>query len=204
MNNNLSKNGEARRGRAASELRPKKCRKKVDWCRSVLVSLREVERGIARRPCHGHVVRSKRERAIEGVLYALTELLPLRGLIPGVSHRPATLHDPLLEASERPADAALRDAEAEHGGAVGRILLRVAHQFERDGPGLRNGDEGETALAKDCFAARHFGAGSRRRRSDRTCVLAGCDKVENKIGAKASQRVGVITHSSSQGSAISA
>ena len=87
---------------------------------------------------------------------------------------------------------------------MGRVLLRVAHQFERDGPGLRNGDKGETALAKDCFAARHSGAGSRRRRSYLMCVLAGCDKVDNKIGAKASQRVGVMTHSSSQGSATSA
>ena len=43
----------------------------------------------------------------------------------------------------------MRDAKAENRGAVGRVLLRVAHQFERDGPGPRNGDEGETALAED-------------------------------------------------------
>ena len=49
----------------------------------------------------------------------------------------------------RPADAALRDAKAEHRGAVGRVLLRVTHQFERDGPGPRNGDEGETPLVED-------------------------------------------------------
>ena len=94
-------------------------------------------------------MRSRRERAIDGILYALTELLLLRGLVARISHRPTTLHDPLLESSERPADSALRDAEAEHGGAVGRVLLRVAHQFERDGPGPRNGDEGETALAEN-------------------------------------------------------
>jgi len=149
MNNNLSKNGAARRGRAASELRPKNAEKLVDRGRSVLVSLREIERGLARRPRHGHAVRSRRERATEGVLYALTELLLLRGLIPGIAHRPTTLHDPLLKASERPADPALRDAETENSGAVGRVLLRVAHQFERDGPGPRDGDEGETALAED-------------------------------------------------------
>jgi len=85
-------------------------------------------------------MRSRGERATEGVLYARTELLLLRGLIPGIAHRPTTLHDPLLEASERPADAALRDAETEHRSAVGRVLLRVAHQFERDGPGPRDGD----------------------------------------------------------------
>ena len=111
----------------------------------VLASLREIERGLALHPRDWHAVRSKWERAIEAVLYALMELLLLWRLVPGISHRPATLHDPLLESGERPADAALRDAEAEHGGAVGRILLRVAHQFERDGPAPRNGDKGETA-----------------------------------------------------------
>ena len=113
------------------------------------VKLREIERGLARRPRDWHAVRSRGERAIEGVLYALTELLLLRGLVPGIAHRPTTLHDPLLESSERPADAALRDAEAKHGGAVGGVLLLVAHQFERDGPRPGNGDEGETALAED-------------------------------------------------------
>jgi len=94
-------------------------------------------------------MRSRRERAIDGILYALTELLLLRGLISRITHRPATLHDPLLESSERPADSALRDAEAEHRGAVGWVLLRVAYQFERDGPGPRDGDEGETPLVED-------------------------------------------------------
>jgi len=94
-------------------------------------------------------VRSRRERAIEGLLYALPELLLLRGLVPRVAHWPTAFHDPLLESGERPADAALRDDEAENGGAVGRVLLRIAHQFERDGPGPGNGDEGETPLAED-------------------------------------------------------
>ena len=94
-------------------------------------------------------MRSRRERPIKGILYTLTELLLLRGLVSRISHRPTTLHDPLLETSERPADAALRDAEAEHGGAVGRVLLGVAYQFERDGPGPRDGDEGETPLVED-------------------------------------------------------
>ena len=70
-------------------------------------------------------------------------------MIPGIAHRPAPLHDPLLESCERPADAALRDAEAEYRGTVRWVLLRVAHQFERDGPGPRDGDEGEAALAED-------------------------------------------------------
>jgi len=48
-----------------------------------------------------------------------------------------------------PADAALGDAETENSGAVGRVLLRVAHQFEGDGPWPGNGDEGEAPLAED-------------------------------------------------------
>ena len=46
-----------------------------------LASLREIERGLARRPRHRHAVRSRWERAIESILYALTELLLLRGLV---------------------------------------------------------------------------------------------------------------------------
>jgi hypothetical protein len=42
----------------------------------------------------------------------------------------------------------LRDTEAQHRRAVVRVLLRVAHQFERDGPRPRDGDEGEAALAE--------------------------------------------------------
>ena len=86
MNNNLSRNGETRRGkarRAASELRPRNVEKTVDRGRSVLASIRETGRGLASRPRHGHAVRSRRERAIEDFLYALTELLLLRGLVPG-------------------------------------------------------------------------------------------------------------------------
>ena len=110
--------------------------------------LREIERGLARRPSHRPAVRLGRKRAIESVLYALTQLLLLRELVPGITHRRATLHDPLLETGERPADAALRDAEAQDRRAVVRVLLHVAHQFEGDGPRPRDGDEGETALAE--------------------------------------------------------
>lgn len=67
-------------------------------------------------------------------MYALTELLLLRGLVSRTAHRPETLHDPLLESSETPADGALRDAEAKHNSPVSRALVRVAHQFERNGP----------------------------------------------------------------------
>ena len=88
------------------------------------------------------------KHAIEGILYALTEMLLLRRLVRSIAHRPTTLHDPLLESSERPPDAALRDAETENHSAVGRVLLHIAHQFERDGPGPRNGDKGETALVE--------------------------------------------------------
>ena len=40
-------------------------------------------------------------------------------------------------------------ATAEHHGAVGWVLLRVAYQFERDGPGPQDGDKGKTPLAED-------------------------------------------------------
>ena len=58
-------------------------------------------------------------------------------------------HDPLLEASERPGDAALCDAEAKHRCAVGTTLLRIAHQFERDGQRPGNCVKGETVLVED-------------------------------------------------------
>ena len=44
---------------------------------------------------------------------------------------------------------ARRDAEAKHRGAVGGVLLCVAHQFERDGPWLGNIDDGVTTLVED-------------------------------------------------------
>ena len=76
-------------------------RNRSSACRSVvLASSREIEQGLAHRPCHMHAVRPRRKRPIEGVLYGLTELLPLRELLPDISHRPAALHDPLLETSE--------------------------------------------------------------------------------------------------------
>ncbi len=56
------------------------------------------------------------------------------GLLAGVHHQPAAPRDPLLEAGEALADAALRDTEVEHHGAVDRVLLRVAHELERDRP----------------------------------------------------------------------
>ena len=145
MNNNLNKNEEARKGHAASELRPRNAETPWIGVGRFLVSLREIERGLTRRPRHGHAVRSGWERAIEGVLYALTEPLLVRGLVAGIAHRPATLHDQLLESGERPVDAALRDTKVWNSGTVGRVLLCVAHQFERDGPGPRDGDEGGCA-----------------------------------------------------------
>jgi len=89
------------------------------------------------------------ERMIEGILYALTELLLLWGLVAHISYWPATLHGPLLKSSKRPVDAMLHNAEVEHHGAVGWVLLRVVYQFEHDGPGLWDGNEGKTLLAED-------------------------------------------------------
>jgi hypothetical protein len=62
------KNGEARGGTVEG--------------RSVLVNLRKAEWGLTRRPGHWHAVRPRRKRAIEGILYTLTELLLLRELVP--------------------------------------------------------------------------------------------------------------------------
>lgn len=94
----------------------------------------------------GHAAR---KRAGERVLYPLLELCLLWRLVAGVSHGPAALADPLLHAGLRPADAALREAEAEHGSAVDRVLLRVAHELEGDRPRPGNGDEHEPALVED-------------------------------------------------------
>jgi hypothetical protein len=87
-------------------------------------------------------------RTYDGILYVLTLLLLLRELVLSISHGSVALHDPLLETSERPVDAALRDAEAQHH-AVDWFLVRVAHEFEGDSSGPRDGDEAEAALAED-------------------------------------------------------
>ena len=71
---------------------------------------------------------------IEGVLYALTELL-LQGVVASIAHGPTMLHDPLLESSECPADAALGDSKVENGSTVDRVQLCVVYQFECNGPG---------------------------------------------------------------------
>ena len=163
MNKNLRENGGARRGEQGTNARH---RNSDIECRKTEKSLREIERGLARRLCHRPAVRLRRLRAIESVLNALTQLLLLRELIHGISHRTGSLHDPLLETGERSANAALRDAEAENRRAVARVLLRVTHEFEGVDPGgyfgylilfpiltdipqPRDGDEGETTLAEN-------------------------------------------------------
>ena len=108
-----------------------------------------MKRGLARRLFHRHTARLGWKRAIESVLNALTQLLLLRELVPSISHRPASLHDPLLETSKHPADAAVRNAEAQHRRAVDRVLRRVAHEFEVDGTRPQDSDEGETPQAED-------------------------------------------------------
>ena len=108
-----------------------------------------MKRGLARRLFHRHTVRLGWKRAIESVMNALTQLLLLRELVPSISHQPASLHDPLLETSKHPADAALRNAEAEHRRAVDRVLRRVAHEFEGGGTRSQDSDEGEIPQAED-------------------------------------------------------
>ena len=145
-------------------------------------------------------MQSQGKRRVEDILYALTELLLLRGQVSRVPHRPVMLHDPLLES----ADAALRNAEAGNNSAVHGVLLHVAHQFERDDPQSEKGDKGETALTED--GLQH--GTSMCRRSNHISVLAGCNRItrrqkEKKIREKASRRYGVMTHSSAQRSSTS-
>ena len=160
-----------------------------------------MKRGLARRPCRRHTARPRWKRATESVLNALTQLLLLRELVPSISHRPASLHDPLLETSKRPADAALRNAEAVHRGIVGRVLLRVAHNFEGDGPRPRDGDEGETAQAEDDLRLHDLVL--RRDVEDRVVcasLLAATYKTGKvRLKKKVSQRI--VTHSWAQESA---
>jgi len=94
---------------------------------------------------------TRRKRASDSILYALAELRLLRGLIVAISHRPATIRDPLLEACDCPADAALGNAEADDRRTVVRVLLLVAHQFQRDcpRPRPRNGDEREAVYVEN-------------------------------------------------------
>jgi len=82
---------------------------------------------------------------IEGVLYALMELLLVQGVVAGIAHWPAMLHDQLLESGKHPADAALRDAKVGNSGIVGWVLLCVTHQFEHDGPGPWDSNKGGCA-----------------------------------------------------------
>jgi len=56
MNNNLNKNEEARKGHTTLELQPRNAETPwigVNW---FLVSLQEIEQGLAHHPHHGHAV----------------------------------------------------------------------------------------------------------------------------------------------------
>ena len=100
-------------------------------------------------------------------MYALPNLLLLQDVETGIAHWSATLHNPPLESS----GCRIARRRGEAGRALGGVLLRVAHQFEPDGPRPGNG-EGETALAEDGLRPA-FGAAPRCRRSEyvRPCWL---------------------------------
>jgi hypothetical protein len=90
-----------------------------------------------------------RKSAIEGILYALTELLPLlRGIIV-ISYGPTTFHDPLLETFGRPADAALRGAQTDHSRAVRRVMLLVPDELQRHCPWPGYGHKREAPRVED-------------------------------------------------------
>ena len=65
--------------------------------------IREMWRGLARRPHHRHTVRSRRKRAIEGIMYALAKLLHLHKLqrVARMTHRTTALRGSLLESDVR-------------------------------------------------------------------------------------------------------
>jgi len=126
---------------------------------------REIQRDLARRARHRRTLRPRRKRAIERVLYTLAKLLPLQGMETGITHGRATLHDPLLESSERPADATLHDAETQHRSTVHRVLLRVTYELEGDCPRPRHRDEREATFVEDRL--RNCASAIRRREEDR-------------------------------------
>ena len=106
-------------------------------------------RYLARRARHRHTLQPGRKHAIERIVYAMAKLLLLQGPEAIITHLWAALHDPLLERSERPADAALHDAETQHRSTVHRVLLRVACELERDCPRPRHRDEREATFVED-------------------------------------------------------
>jgi len=130
---------------------------------------REIQRDLARRARHRHTLRPRRKRAIERVLYTLAKLLLLQGLEGGITHRRAALHDPLLEPSERPADATLHDAETQHRNTVHRVLLRVTYELERDHPRPRHRNEREATFVEDRL--RICASAIRRREEDRVVYV---------------------------------
>ena len=102
---------------------------------------------------------TRQGRASNNIPYALAELRLLRWLVVVISHRPAAIRDPLLEAGGRPADATLRRTEASDRRAVVQVLLLVARQFQRHFPRPRYSDEREAARVED-----RLGRGGLRRR----------------------------------------
>ena len=95
------------------------------------------------------IIKFKIFRNVRIILYQLMELVPLWGLMAHIAHQPAALHDPQLESSKLPAEAALHDIQAKERGAVDGVLLRVAHQFEHDGTRPWDGYEHEALHVKD-------------------------------------------------------
>ena len=81
-----------------------------------------------------------------------------------------------LESIEHPAEAVSHNIQAKDRGVVAGVLLRVARQFECDGPWPQDGYECEAPLA-EVVGGRAFAAGSSRIRSDCMYGLVGC-KIE--------------------------
>ena len=68
--------------------------------------IREMWRGLARRPHHRHTVRSRRKRAIEGIMYALAKLQRVARM----THRTTALRGSLLESDVRRTSSGCRVA----------------------------------------------------------------------------------------------
>jgi len=149
---------------------------------------REIQRDIARRARRRYTLRPRRKRAIERILYALAKLLLLHGLEASITHRRAAFHDPLLEPSERPADATLYDAETQHRSTVHRVLLRVTCELERDRPRPRHRDEHEATFVEDRL--RICAAAIRRGEEDRVIYVPLWAASRGDMGSTSPARLG--------------
>ena len=114
--------------------------------------LRKMERDVTMLPViHATGIRTMQEENREGHLVYAEEAVASAGVgIPSSPiSQPATLHGPLLDSREFPADPGLQGAETKYRSAVSSVLLRVAHQVKCNSSwhnGQGNCDERDSIL----------------------------------------------------------